>query len=86
MNLIFILGTDGVVRLWDCDKWEMTKQFTAGHTKSIVKVLGYEMDNQEFILSSGTDGAICQWNVKTGNLIVQYFGKVFIPVCILTSF
>lgn len=62
--------------MWDCDKWEMTKQFTGGHTKAIVKVLGYEMDGAEYILSAGADGVVCQWNVKTGNLIIQSFGKV----------
>jgi hypothetical protein len=65
-----------VLRLWDCDKWEMTKQFTGGHTKSIVKVIGYEVDGNEYLLSASVDGVVCQWNVKTGNLIIQSFGKV----------
>ncbi len=45
---VIYAGADGVIRMWDCEKWEMTKQFASGHTKGIVKVSFYSSSTPRF--------------------------------------
>ncbi|EAL63648.1 hypothetical protein DDB_G0287679 [Dictyostelium discoideum AX4] len=67
-------GPDSMIRLWNTEKWEIEKQL-AGHPKgTIVKLKAIEIEG-EFLVSGGTDGFVCVWNVKTGSLATQ-FSKV----------
>ncbi|EGC36451.1 hypothetical protein DICPUDRAFT_97580 [Dictyostelium purpureum] len=72
--LVAFGGPDSVIRLWNTEKWELEKQLN-GHPKGqIVKLKAIEMEG-EFLVSGGTDGYVCVWNVKTGTLATQ-FSKV----------
>eukprot|EP01132_Coremiostelium_polycephalum_P011147 gene11147-13657_t len=70
--LVAFGGPDSVIRLWNTDKWELERQFTGGHPKgSIVKLKSIEMDG-DYLVSGGTDGFTCVWNVRTGALASQF--------------
>ncbi|KAF2068788.1 hypothetical protein CYY_009890 [Polysphondylium violaceum] len=70
--LIAFGGPDSIIRLWNTDKWELEKQLSGGHPKgSVIKLKSIEMEG-DFLVSAGTDGFICVWNVKTGTLATQF--------------
>jgi len=70
--LIAFGGPDSIIRLWNTDKWELEKQLSGGHPKgSVIKLKSIEMEG-DFLVSAGSDGFICVWNVKTGTLATQF--------------
>lgn len=60
--------SDGSIRLFDIEDWEMVKIFPRGtHTKSITHLISYSknLSQRSLLISAGSDGVIAVWNVDT---------------------
>mmetsp|Transcript_11921 Transcript_11921/g.17418 ORF Transcript_11921/g.17418 Transcript_11921/m.17418 type:complete len:742 (+) Transcript_11921:241-2466(+) len=70
------LGTsDGGIRLWDIEAWELTRVIPKGtHTRSVTKLLSFSKNLRQrpVLLSAGADGVIAVWNLDTPSDIPAY--------------
>eukprot|EP01133_Synstelium_polycarpum_P014177 gene14177-16713_t len=65
--------SDSIIRLWNTEKWELEKPLTGGHSKAnttILKLRSVEADG-DLLVSAGSDGLACVWNMRTCTLVAQ---------------
>lgn len=67
--------TDGSIRIFDLEDWEVVKLFPRGtHTKQITHLLTYSknLNQRSLVISASGDGVIAVWNVDTCNDIPAF--------------
>lgn len=60
--------SDGSIRIFDIEDWEVVKVFPRGtHSKQITQLLSYSknLNQRSSLISTGGDGVIAVWNVDT---------------------
>ncbi|GAM18649.1 hypothetical protein SAMD00019534_018240, partial [Acytostelium subglobosum LB1] len=66
--------SDSTVRIWNVEKWELEKPLTGGHSKNnttITKMKSIEVEG-DLLVTAGSDGFTCLWNIRTGTLATQF--------------
>ncbi|EFA84812.1 hypothetical protein PPL_01805 [Heterostelium album PN500] len=75
LPLVAFGSSDSVIRLWNVDKWELEKPLTGGHSKNnttILKMKSIENSDGDYLVTCGSDGYTCLWNLKTSSLQNQF--------------
>lgn len=71
---------DCVIRLWDISTWTEVRLFSDGHTAGITGALVIIRETESILVSSGLDGALTIWDLRSGNMTQRSHPHGHMPI------